>query len=90
MGVTTVRLAPEVEESLLSMASAMQRSKSWLINQALKEFLARQSQEQKQWVETLKAMDSAAQGQVVSGDAVHAWLNTWGTDAELSVPEKNP
>ncbi len=87
MSVTTVRLQPEVEESLNAMAGKLQRSKSWLINQALSEFIARQSLEQSRWQETLKAMESVAQGKVVSGEAVSTWLESWGSPSELPPPK---
>jgi predicted transcriptional regulator len=87
MTVTTVRLQPEVEESLEAMAGKLHRTKSWLINQALREYLERQEQEQVRWQETLKAMESVAQGQVVSGEAVHTWLRSWGSAGELPTPK---
>jgi predicted transcriptional regulator len=87
MSVTTVRLQPEVETGLEVMAAKLRRSKSWLINQALREYLERQELEQTRWQETLKAMESAAQGRVVSGEAVHAWLRSWGTEGELPPPK---
>jgi len=87
MSVTTVRLQPDVESGLEAMADKLHRSKSWVINQAVREFLERQEQEQTRWHETLKAMESAAQGRVVSGEAVHAWLRSWGTDSELPPPK---
>lgn len=89
MSVTTVRLQPEIEQGLQAMASSTQRSKSWLINQAIKEFIERQSLEQNRWQQTLQAMESVAQGRVVSGKDVHSWLQSWGTDKELSPPEIN-
>jgi len=87
MSVTTVRLQPEVEESLEAMSGKLHRTKSWLINQALREFIQRQEQEQIRWQETLKAMESVAQGKVVSGAAVHAWLRSWGGPNELPPPK---
>lgn len=87
MSVTTVRLQPELEESLNAMAGKLQRSKSWLINQALSEFIERQTLEQSRWQETLKAMESAAQGKVVSGESVNAWLESWGKANELQPPK---
>lgn len=87
MSVTTVRLQPEVEESLEAMAGKLHRTKSWLINQALREYIQRQEQEQVRWQETLKAMESVAQGKVVSGEAVHTWLRSWGSSRELSAPK---
>ena len=87
MSVTTVRLQAEVESGLEAIADKLSRSKSWVINQALREYLERQEQEQARWQETLKAMESVVQGRVVSGDAVHDWLRSWGTDNELSPPK---
>lgn len=87
MSVTTVRLQAEVEEGLAAMADKLQRSKSWLINQALREYIQRQQIEYVRWQETLQAMESVANGRVVSGDAVHAWLHSWGSDAELPPPK---
>ena len=87
MSVTTVRLQPEVEQSLEAMAGTLQRSKSWLINQALREFIQRQQDEQVRWQETLQAMASVAQGKVVSGEAVHTWLGSWGDVDERAPPK---
>lgn len=87
MGVTTVRLQPGIEADLEVMADQMQRSKSWLINEALREYLARQHGEQARWQDTLAAMESVAKGQVVSGEAVHEWLASWGTTNELPPPK---
>ena len=86
MSVTTVRLQPEIEESLAAMAGKLHRSKSWLINQALREYLERHTQEQVRWQETLKAVESAVQGKVVSCEAVHDWLRSWGSADELPPP----
>ena len=87
MSITTVRLQPDVEQSLQAMAGTLHRSKSWLINQALKEFIERQELEKQRWQETLQAMESVAQGRVVSGESVHAWLNSWGSSNELPPPK---
>jgi predicted transcriptional regulator len=87
MSVTTVRLQPELEENLGAMAEKLHRSKSWLINQALREFFERQELEQSRWQETLQAMESVAQGKAVSGEAVNTWLQSWGSSNELTPPK---
>lgn len=87
MGVTTIRLQPEVENGLELMAERLHRSKNWLVNQAVREFVARQELEQSRWNETLSAMESVAQGKVVSGEAVHGWLESWGSSEELPPPK---
>ena len=43
--------------------------------------------EQARWSETLEAMESVAQGKVVSGEAVHSWLRSWGRADELPPPD---
>lgn len=87
MTVTTIRLQPEVESGLEAMADKLHRSKNWLVNQAIREFVARQEQEQSRWSETLTAMGSVAQGKVVSGQAVQTWLESWGNSNELPPPK---
>lgn len=86
MSVTTVRLQTEVEQHLEAIAERLNRSKSWVINQALSEYIEKQQLEQERWKQTLEAMESAAQGKVVDASEVHRWLNGWGTDNEQSVP----
>ena len=87
MSVTTIRLQPEVETGLKAMSGTLRRSKNWLINQAIREFVARQELEQSRWKETLTAMESVAHGKIVSGHAVHSWLESWGTSNELPPPQ---
>lgn len=82
MGVTTVRLQDEIELEVQAIAEKLHRSKGWVIKQALSEYIEKQKLEEQRWNETLQAMESAAQGNVVSADAVHEWLASWGTDDE--------
>ena len=86
MSVTTVRLQAEVEQRLDSIASRLNRSKGWVINRALSEYIEKQQLEQERWQQTLDAMESAAQGKVVDATEVHGWLNSWGSDKELDAP----
>ncbi len=87
MSVTSIRLQPELESGLEAMSDKLHRSKNWLINQAIREFMARQESDQSRWTETLAAMESVANGNVVSGQSVHAWLESWGTPDELTPPQ---
>ena len=87
MSVTSIRLQPDVEAPLEKLAKKLDRSKSYLINQAVKEFIARQAMEDVRWAETLPALESVQAGKTVSGHQVLAWLESWGTDKALSKPE---
>lgn len=82
MGVTTVRLQDDIEQEVQAIADKLHRSKGWVIKQALSEFIEKRRLEQQRWNETLQAMESAAQGNIVSGDTVHEWLASWGTERE--------
>lgn len=86
MSVTTVRLQAEVEQHLEQIASRLNRSKGWVINQALSEYIAKQQLEQERCEQTLQAMESAAQGKVVDASEVHGWLKSWGTENEQDAP----
>ena len=86
MGVTSVRLNSDIEAPLEKLAKRLDRSKNYLINQAIKEFVARQAMEDSRWEDTLKALGSVKEGKVINESEVISWLKTWGTDSESSPP----
>ena len=87
MSVTSVRLQTELELPLDELAGKLSRSKNWIINQAIKDYIEAQTLEETRWQETLQALESVRQGKVVDGDTVHEWMKSWGTDSELDVPK---
>ena len=88
MGVTSLRISQEVEVPLENLAHRLDRSKNYLINQAIKEFIARQMMEDSRWEDTLAALGSVKEGKLVDEANVADWLQSWGTDKELSRPTK--
>lgn len=64
MSITTVRLQPEVARQLEVITNRLQRSKSWVVNKALSEYL----EKRERWLETLEAMESATHGRVVDAN----------------------
>lgn len=87
MAVTSIRLNSEVELPLENLAKKLDRSKNYIINQAIKEFLQRQSMDDARWEDTLEALNSIKSGKSVDGDEVSVWLDSWGSNEELSPPE---
>jgi len=87
MGVTSIRLQPEIENPLEQLASKLDRSKNYLINQAIKEFLARKSLDEKKWNETLEALESVKSHSIIEEQDVHEWLDSWGKDNEQKPPK---
>ena len=86
MGVTSVRLSSDVEAPLEQLAQKLDRSKNYIINQAIKEFVARQSMEDARWGDTLEALESIKSGKVVTAKEVTLWLESWGAKDEKAPP----
>ena len=86
MGVTSIRLNSEVETPLEEIAQKLDRSKNYIINQAIKEFVQRQSMEDARWADTLEALSSIKAGKAIDEEEVTAWLDSWGTKDERSAP----
>ncbi|HVB68930.1 MAG TPA: CopG family ribbon-helix-helix protein [Acetobacteraceae bacterium] len=80
----SVRLEPALNDQLNAIASALDRPKSWVIDQALRDFVAVQ-----QW--QLAAIDegiaAADAGRVVAHEDVVAWVHSWGQSDERPMPE---
>lgn len=87
MAVTSIRLNSEVELPLENLANKLDRSKNYIINQAIKEFLQRQSMDDARWEDTLEALNSIKSGKAIDGNEVTAWLDSWGSNEELSPPK---
>lgn len=88
MSVTSIRLSSDVEAPLEQLASKLDRSKNYIINQAIKEFIARQSMEEARWAETVEALQSVQAGKLVSEKAVTDWIKSWGSEHESKPPKK--
>ena len=87
MSVTSVRLQPEIENPLEKLATKLDRSKNYLINQAIKEFIARRALDEARWDQTLEALDSVKSNNLIEEQSVNEWLESWGSDSELNPPK---
>ena len=68
------------------MSKRLDKSKNYLINQAVKEFLVKSTLEEKRWSETLEALDSVRSGRLIDEQKINNWLESWGTANELKSP----
>ncbi len=87
MGVTSIRLSEDLEVPLEQLARKLDRSKNYLVNQAIKEFVLRQSMEELRWSDTVEALESVKAGRLVESKEVSDWLKSWGSDVPKSPPE---
>jgi predicted transcriptional regulator len=79
-----IQLDVELEAKLSAVATRLDRSKSWVVEHALKEFIELQLW-QAEAIEV--GLDDADAGRVVSHDAVVAWVESWGQPDEQPMPE---
>lgn len=87
MSVTSIRLQSELEIPLDSLAVKLDRSKNYIINQAIKEFLERQNLQESRWTDTLIGLESVKAGRGVDEVEVGEWLSSWGSEGELEPPK---
>ena len=85
--MTSIRMPDDLAERLEQTARLMRRAKGWVINEAVREYVEREEQRQQMLRETQEGLDDIETGRVVDGEAVMAWLESWGTDRELEPPK---
>ena len=86
MGMTSVRMPDDLLERLEATATRLRRSKGWIINDAVREYLEREEQRRQRLIETKEALADVSEGRVVDGDAVLEWIDSWGTPEERKAP----
>ncbi|MBN3925122.1 ribbon-helix-helix protein, CopG family [Nostoc sp. NMS4] len=87
MSTTSFRLDDELEDKLEVTATKLQRTKGWIINDALRQYIAREEQKLRMLEETQEAIADIEAQRVVSGESVMKWLETWGTADEATAPK---
>jgi RHH-type rel operon transcriptional repressor/antitoxin RelB len=81
--VLSVRVPDALHEELAALSKATQRSQSFLVEQALSEYVRRQAWQVKAIDEAIAEADARG---TISGEAIEAWLASWGSDEELPPP----
>ena len=80
----SVRLDPVLNDQLTAIATTLDRPKSWVIGQALRDFVAIQQWQIAAIDEGIAAADA---GRVVAHEDVLAWVHSWGQPDEQPMPE---
>ena len=76
----TFRLNPELVERLDLLAARTNRSKTFLVEEALTEYLEREAWQIAEITEAVAEADAG--GPFVEHEKVDTWLRSWGTDDE--------
>ena len=80
MTTTSFKLDDDIESKLNIIAKNLRRSKSWIINDALRSYIAREETMQQMLCETEETLADLETVLVVSCEEMMQWLETWGKD----------
>lgn len=80
----SIRLQTELNDSLAAIAANLDRPKSWVIEQAIRDYVAAQAWQMAAIEEGIAAADA---GRVVTHEDVVAWVASWEQTDELPAPE---
>ena len=75
------RVSPEKAKRLEELAAATDRPRSWLLEQALDQYLELQAWQVAQTEQAIAEMDA---GWGIPHEEIKEWLLTWGKDSETT------
>lgn len=81
--VVTAHVPLQLAEKVDQMAVRLERSKGWIVKQALAAWIDQEEERSRLTREALADVDA---GQVIDHQAVQAWADSLGTDTVLPVP----
>jgi len=81
--VLTAHVPLPLAEKVDQLAARLERSRGWIIKQALSAWV---EQEEARRQLTLEALADVDAGRVIDHQAVQAWTDSLGTDSPLPVP----
>ena len=87
MSTTSFRMDDDLGPQLDEISRSLRRSKSWIINDALRLYVEREQRRQEMLQETEEALADLEANRLLSGEEVMKWLETWGTDHEIEAPK---
>lgn len=86
---TSFRMDDDLDGKLDHIAQKLRRSKSWIINDALRLYIDQEERKQEMLQKTEEAIADIEASRVVSGEEVMQWLDTWGTEQEKTAPSSS-
>lgn len=81
--VLTAHVPLSLAEKVDQIATRLERSRGWIIKQALAAWVDQEEERRRLTLEALADIDA---GQVIDHQAVQAWANSLDTDKPLPVP----
>jgi predicted transcriptional regulator len=79
----SLRLKPQLNDQIAALAALLDRPKSWVIEQAIEDFMAVQSWQLAAIAEGIAAADA---GRGIAHEDIAAWVHSWDERDELPAP----
>ena len=81
--VVTTHIPLPLAEKIDQAAARLERSRGWIVKQALTAWISQEEEHQRLTLEALADVDA---GRIVDHQAVQAWADSLGTETPLPVP----
>ena len=85
---TSVKLDDELKSRIQRLADMRHRSAHWIMREAIRDYVEREEARESLKQEALASWTAYQEtGRHLTGQEVRNWLNTWGTDKEIQIPQ---
>lgn len=85
---TSVKLDADLKNRIQHLADLRHRSSHWIMREAIRDYVEREEARENFKQEALASWRAYQEtGQHLTGQEVHHWLSTWGTEHEKEIPE---
>jgi predicted transcriptional regulator len=85
---TSLKIDDTLKGRVQNLASHRRRSPHWIMLEAIQQYVEREEARESFKQEALASWTTYQEtGRHLTGQEVRTWLNTWGTDDEIAVPE---
>jgi predicted transcriptional regulator len=84
---TSLKIDDELKARIQHLAQIRRRSAHWIMNEAIQQYVEREEARESFKNEALASWAAYREtGRHLTGQEARAWLNTWGTEAESTIP----
>ena len=85
---TSLKIDDELKSRIQHLAEARRRSAHWIMLEAIQQYVQREEAKESFNQEAIASWSAYQEtGRHLTGQEIRTWLNTWGTDEEMAVPE---
>jgi len=84
---TSIKIDDTLKSRIQHLATVQHRTAHWIMREAIREYVEREESRERFKQEAMMSWSAYQEtGRHLTGEEVHAWLNTWGTNDETDPP----